>query len=142
MAKTNELEAAYRATSYRVFLPGGCCELRIDQVSETLRCWLETAGACAFVVLTAHNPGSKKLGLEANMERQSGMEVFLLEKHYEPYAGENVADDASWPAEESCFVTDMTLLDAKVLAARFGQNAIVYGTADGIPRLVWIEETE
>ena len=142
MAKTTELETAYRATTYRVFLPGGCCDLRIDQASEGLRCWLETAGASAFVVLTAHNPGSKKLSTEANMERQSAMEVFLLEKHYEPYAGENVVDDGSWPVEECCFITDMTLLDAKALGARFGQNAIVYGTADGIPRLVWIEETE
>jgi hypothetical protein len=142
MAKTTELEAAYRATSYRVFLPGGCCELHIDQASENLRCWLETAGASEFVVLTAHNPGSQKLGMEANMERQSAMEVFLLENNYEPYAGENVADDASWPAEEICFVTDLGLADAKALGAKFGQNAIVHGVADGIPRLVWIEETE
>lgn len=141
MVKMNELELIYRATTYRVFLPGGCCDLRTDQASETLRCWLETAGVSAFAVLTAHNPGSVKYSLEANSERQSAMEVVLLEKHYEPYAGENLADDASWPVEESCFVTDMALSDAKALAAKFGQNAIVYGEADGIPRLVWIEET-
>ena len=29
MAKTTELEAAYRATTYRVFLPGGGCEFEV-----------------------------------------------------------------------------------------------------------------
>ena len=45
MAKTSELEAAYRATTYRVYLPGGQCDLRPGVASEALRCWLETAGA-------------------------------------------------------------------------------------------------
>lgn len=142
MAKTTELEAAYRATTYRVFLPGGVCDLRLDQASAVLRCWLETAGVSVFALLTAHNPGSRPLALEVNMARQSAMEVFLLENNYEPYVGENVADTEAWPAEESCFVADMGLLDAIALGAKFGQNAIVCGSADGIPRLVWIEETE
>ena len=44
MAKTTELEAAYRATTYRVYLPDGHCDLRPGVASETLHCWLETAG--------------------------------------------------------------------------------------------------
>ena len=48
MAKTSELENAYRATTYRVFLPGGICELRLDEPCEALRCWLEAAGCDAF----------------------------------------------------------------------------------------------
>ncbi|MFZ1900217.1 MAG: hypothetical protein WAU35_06945, partial [Azonexus sp.] len=66
MAKTTELESAYRATTYRVFLPGGGCDLRLGVVSETLRCWLETAGAARFAILTAHNPGSEDVESEEN----------------------------------------------------------------------------
>ncbi|UCV13872.1 DUF3293 domain-containing protein [Quatrionicoccus australiensis] len=139
MAKTTELEALYKATTYRVFLPGGICELRIGQPCETLRCWLETCGYTEFAIITAHNPGGQPVAAAQNAERQAELECELIEGNYEPYAGENVADDAAWPVEESCFVADIAAEDACALAEDFGQNAIVFGTADGVAQLLWIE---
>ena len=138
MARTTELEAAYRATTYRVFLPGGGCDLRLGVASETLRCWLETAGVARFAILTAHNPGSEDVDSEENVLRQAQLECALLELGYEPYAGENVADDDSWPAEESCFVPGISVAEALALGERYGQNAIICGGADGKAELVWI----
>ena len=138
MAKTTELESAYRATTYRVFLPGGGCDLRLGVVSETLRCWLETAGTARFAILTAHNPGSEDVESEENVLRQARLECALLELGYEPYAGENVADDDSWPAEESCFVPGISVTEALALGERYGQNAIICGGADGKTELVWV----
>ena len=137
MAKTTEFGTAYRATTYRVFLPGGGCDLRLGMASETLRCWLETAGVIRFAILTAHNPGSLPVAAEENALRQAELECALLELGYEPYAGENVADDDSWPDEESCFVPGISGAEAQVLARRYGQIAIVCGGADGVPELVW-----
>jgi len=142
MGKTNELDAAYRATTYRVFLPGGFADLRVDQPNAVLSAWLDKNGCSGFAVITAYNPGSEVVAAELNAERQSQLECDLLEGHYEPYAGENVPDEADGPVEESCFVPDITSEDACALAGDFGQNAIVCGGADGIPRLVWIEEQE
>jgi len=138
MAKTTDLEVAYRATTYRVFLPGGICELRLDVASETLRCWLETAGATRFVIVTAHNPGGQRVDAEQNALRQAQLECELLEMGFEPYAGENVADDDEWAEEESCFITDMALEEALALAGKYGQNAIVCGGDDGVPELGWV----
>ena len=138
MVKTTELEAAYRATTYRIFLPGGVCDLRPGAASETLRCWLETAGATRFAILTAHNPGSSLVDAEKNALRQAQLECDLLESGYEPYAGENVADSDAWSDEESCFVLDIPVAEALALGAKFGQNAIIYGSDDGVPELVWI----
>ena len=92
MATTSDLEAAYRATTYRVFLPGGVCDLRLGVVSETLRCWLETAGATRFAIVTACNPGSQSVDAEQNALRQAQLECELLEAGFEPYAAENIAD--------------------------------------------------
>ena len=142
MAKTSELEAAYKATTYRVYLPGGFCELRIGQPSEILRCWLETADCTAFALITAHNPGGQPADDASNAERQSQLECELLEGNYEPYVAQHVADTEGWPTEESCFVPDLAVEDACALAADYGQNAIVCGGADGIPHLVWIEDSE
>lgn len=140
MAKTNELDAAYRATTYRVFLPRAAVDLRIDQPNAALSAWLDQAGCAGFAVITAFNPGGQLLAGETNAARQSQLECDLLEGNYEPYAGENLPDDGRGPVEETCFVPDITPEDACALAADFGQNAIVCGGADGIPRLLWIDE--
>ena len=138
MVRTTELEAAYRATTYRVYLPGGQCDLRPAIASETLRCWLETAGVTGFAILTAHNPGSSPLDENENSCRQSQLECELLESGVETYTGENVADSDDWPAEESCFVSDLPIDEAMALGEKYGQNAIVCGGHDGVPELVWI----
>jgi hypothetical protein len=139
MAKTTELEALYKATTYRVFLPGGMCELRIGEACAVLADWMETAGVSEFAVVTACNPGSQQLSAERNAELQAQLECDLIEGNYEPYACENVADDENWPSEESCFIGDIAHEDACALGENYGQNAIVYGGADGVPHLVWIE---
>ena len=138
MAKTTELEAAYRATTYRVYLPDGRCDLHPGVASETLRCWLETAGATCFAVLTAYNPASLPLDEIENRSRQSQLECELLDSGYETYVGENVADDAAWPVEESCFVPDIAVAEAMALGERYGQNAVLCGGADGVPELLWL----
>ncbi|MFY9722328.1 MAG: DUF3293 domain-containing protein, partial [Azonexus sp.] len=66
------------------------------------------------------------------------LECALLELGYEPYAGENLADDDSWPAEESCFVPGISVTEALALGERYGQNAIICGGADGKTELVWV----
>lgn len=139
MAKTTDLDSAYRATTYRVFLPGGAIDLRIGEASPVLAGWLAGAGAAGFAIVTAYNPGS--VPADDNAERQAQLECELLEGNYEPYAGENLPDGEG-PVEESCFVPDLALEDACALAADYGQNAVVCGGADGLPRLVWIEERE
>lgn len=137
MATTTDLEAAYRATTYRVFLPGGVCDLRPGVVSETLRCWLETAGATRFAIVTAYNPGSQPVVAEQNALRQAQLECELLEAGFEPYAAENIAEGGDWADEESCFIADIGLDEALALAMKHGQLAIVCGGEDGVPELVW-----
>lgn len=142
MAKTSELEVAYRATTYRVFLPGGSCDLRVGEASEALRRWLETAGCAQFAVITAYNPGSVLADEAVNAERQAALECDLLEGNYEPYTAQNLPDDAGAPVEESCFVPELGVEDACALAGDYGQNAVISGGADGVPHLVWVEEIE
>lgn len=139
MAKTTELEAAYRATTYRVFLPGGDCALRIGEANAALRDWLAAAGCQAFAIVTAYNPGSQPTDAARNAERQAALECDLLEGNYEPYVACNEPDGDDWPAEESCFVPDLAPEDACALAADYGQNAVICGGADGVPNLVWVE---
>jgi hypothetical protein len=133
----SKFEPLYRATTYRLFLPGGNCDLRLDMPSETLACWLETAGFDSFAILTAYNPGSLPRDEETNNAEQARLECDLLEAGFEPYVGENVADGEDWPVEETCFVPGLPEALARELARRYGQNALVFGREDGVPKLVW-----
>ena len=142
MAKTSELTAAYLATTYRIFLPTGVCELRIGVPCVALRNWLVDSDNQTWAVITAHNPGSQPADGERNAEQQAQLEGELLEGNYEPYVASNVPDSDDWPAEESCFVPDIAVEDACALAADYGQNAVVCGGADGVPHLVWVEDGE
>lgn len=142
MAKTSELEAAYHATAYRVFIPSGLVELRIGQPCAHLADWLASKDFSDFAIITAFNPASRRLSNEENAERQASLECDLVEGNYEPYLAENVPDDAVWPVEEACFVPDIAQEDAVALAIDYGQNAVVYGKADGLPYLLWTEDWE
>ena len=142
MAKTSELEAAYQATTYRVFLPGGSCDLRVGQACDALAEWLAQEEVECFAIVTAHNPASQLTDAARNAERQSQLECDLLEGNYEPYMAQNLPDAADAPVEESCFVPDLAPEDACALAEDYGQNAVICGGADGVPHLVWVEDNE
>ncbi len=142
MAKTTELEAAYKATTYRVFLPGGSCDLRVGQACDALAEWLAGEEAECFAIVTAHNPGSQPSDAARNAERQSQLECDLLEGNYEPYMAQNLPDTRDWPMEEGCFVPDLAAEDACALAGDYGQNAVICGGTDGVPHLVWVEDCE
>lgn len=138
----NELAAAYRATCYRVYLPGGILELRVDEESAALKAWMKQQRVSTFAIISAYNPASVAATSEVNTTRQSALECELLTGNYEPYASTNLPDDESGMVEESCFVTDIAEEDACALAAAFGQKAIVFGRDDAVPKLVWIDAAE
>lgn len=139
---SERLEVAYRATTYRVFLPSGAVDLRLGEVNTALVAWLAEEGASSWAILTACNPASQQLTPDENAERQSQLECALLEQGLLTFAGENVADDGVWPNEESCFVPDTDLKNSVALARRFGQNAFILGGKDGVPHLVWSNEEQ
>lgn len=142
MATKTELDAAYRATTYRVFLPEGVVELRIDSVSSDFAAWLKAKGVNTWAIVTAANPGSQQISIRENAEHQAKLECELLEAGFEPFVVEAVADDGQWPVEESCLVPGIDPSKVIALARQFGQNAVLLGESDGVPRLAWTEEYE
>lgn len=140
MLTKSELEVAYRATAYRVFLPNGAIELRIDVASPELLQWLQVEDVHEWAILTAFNPDSVVLSDADNAVRQSELEIRLLEEGLEPYAGENVAASEDGLNEQSCLVPNISLSFALAIARQFEQNAILHGSHDGIPRLIWTND--
>jgi hypothetical protein len=140
MATRSELLRAYAATTYRIFLPDGAADLRLDQASEPLCYWLEKTGLRSFAILTAHNPASVLFTAIENAQFQLALRADLQVGEHRVFGGENLADEAGWPPEESCCVFDLPLSAAAELGRKYGQNAILFGGQDAIPRLYWMEE--
>lgn len=139
MLRMSDLEAAYLATTYRVLLPDGQCDLRPGVRLAKFGNWLANSGAVTFAVVTAHNPASRRIAPAANERLQSALRAELAAAGWVFFPAENRPDDVHWPVEESCCVIDISLSSACKLAAKYGQKAIVFGGPDGLPLLHWIK---
>jgi Protein of unknown function (DUF3293) len=127
-----QLEAAYRATDYRVEdIPGGPLVIRIDE-----RCDQLPAAEWAFV--TACNPRSVCLSDEENAGRTAELEAAVREGGRVFYRGHGVGRNGTWPPEPSLLIVGIAEPDAVELAKRFGQHAIVAGRPGEPARLVWV----
>src|SRR5688500_2211608 len=137
--KRRELEEAYRRTTYSALTPVGELRLRIDEPSVLLKRLLEVRDAGSFAYLTASNPLSRSYGDEENALLNEELARLLAGGGYVTFPGHGSGDDASWAAEPSFLVLGIARDDALELAKRFQQNAILHGSADGIPRLLWCQ---
>jgi hypothetical protein len=124
-----ELLSAYRATTWRVEMPGGALTLRLGDTVEALP---------ATAIITAYNPRSEKRfdeenaaaneRLRAEIERAGGRWLHAMGHDSEPGA-------SAW--EEPGFaVSGLELARAFARGARSGQNAIVWIDERGTAALV------
>jgi hypothetical protein len=78
---------------------------------------------CAFI--TAHNPGSVKLGVFENAKRRQEFLHEVKRIGYPHFPERGVGRDDSWDPEESVFIIGIPTIQAKELGRAFGQIAIV-----------------
>lgn len=133
-----ELAAAYRATAYRIFLPDGVCDLRIDVAAAPLAAWLEINGYDRFAIITAYNPQGRLASLTVNRENQQKLLARVVQAGWPWLAGCNLADAGDWPEEPTLLLAGMSEAEGTAWGQAFGQNAVVVGDAQAIPRLVWV----
>ena len=135
MKLTEELIAAFRATRYEVQLPGQRAQLQVDTASETLRHWMKAQGHSCAALLTAHNPEARHRDAKVNHAAQQRLHGLLRERGLVFHTGCNVDPQQHWPAEDSVLVADLPLQQALMLAAQFGQLAILWCDTSGVPQL-------
>jgi hypothetical protein len=132
--------AAYEATTYRVFIAGRHVDLRLGVAHPRLRAWLEVQQTDKFAIITAYNPGSILQAPWHNRRRQRHLRAELRRRGWLAGWGKNLADRGGWPVEKTCLALGLDEEAARRLGVRYGQNAVVVGDADAVPRLLWIKE--
>lgn len=135
---SQRLDAAYRATTYRVAAPDGPIDLRVDARSLPLVALLRACGASCWAYLAAVNPASQPLPPADNAARHGALQAVLEQGGHAVFAGEAIADAGDWPVEPGFLVCGLARHEAAALAGRFGQNAFLWGDGDGLVTLVWV----
>ncbi|BCS35947.1 hypothetical protein TBR22_A51820 [Luteitalea sp. TBR-22] len=127
---------AYRRAEYRVADRGYTFTLRIDALSWPLRAVHASFGVDRSAYITAWNPGSVPTDRAINEAAQASLtaDVEALGLHW--LRGEGVDPSGSWPGEPSLLVLGLREPEARALAARYGQVAILYASSDATPRLL------
>ncbi|WP_420428482.1 DUF3293 domain-containing protein [Algiphilus sp.] len=137
-AALQRLEAPYRATRYRVFLPTATDEVRIGQTAPAVDDWLALHGSRQAAIVTACNPRSLPLGCAANRRLQAALLHLLHAMPHPMLPACNTATTGAWPDEHSLIVADLTRGEARRLGARFHQNAVVWIDRGRPAQLLWI----
>jgi len=134
-----DLEAAYRRTTYRVRTACGPIDIRIGVRNGALDRVLDEHQVSEWAFVTASNPGSRPNSDDDNARRNAELETVLRKGGRQFLPGSGVPDMSGWQPECSYLVLGVDKPDAIVMAKRWGQCAVVWGTRGGTPELVWAD---
>ena len=118
------LDAAYRIAIYRIEAPGGAIELTVGARSAALDALLGALGGAEAALVSAANPGSRRLSPEENRERHDRLRERVEAGGWRSVAGGSAAPDGDW-SEAQLLVIGISETEAVDLARDFGQAAIV-----------------
>ncbi|HLR31552.1 MAG TPA: DUF3293 domain-containing protein [Fodinibius sp.] len=118
-----QLVQAYKETTYQVEDPH--VEIRIDRYHPKLDQLLDKYDNKEWLFITVWNPGSQERASDENKLRNKRLETEFKDKVY--FQGSGVPDDNSWTPEESFLVLGYDKNEARQLAKKYGQNAVVFG---------------
>ncbi len=132
---TPELIAAYRATDYIAKLPDGPATLRVDAPCPALAAYLAQVRAETAAVITAYNPYSEACDAEENRTAHAALKEILKAMGLATLPCDGSDPGGRWPTEHGWLVPGIGKAALRGLATVFGQNAVLWIEADGVPRL-------
>lgn len=109
--------------------------MKIGEQNDGLRILFASFNVESAAFITAWNPGSRKLSVDENYDRQADLlaEIEKLRLNY--FVGRGEHPNQSW-YEESYLVLGITRTQADALAMQFDQNAYLFISMSGVPELV------
>lgn len=136
--RESRLESVYRRAVYRVELPTPV-EVRVGARSPALDAGLAALGAASWAIVTADNPGSRRLPAGENRRRRRELAAALDRAGWRHLPACGLDPDGRWPPEPGWLVCGAPRGELIALAGRFGQAAILAGRVGEVARLVWLE---
>lgn len=129
---------AYRKTEYHAFTEP-LLTLKVSQSNSQLIELHQQHQAPSSAFITAWNPYSELMSDEENTKRQDKLIASIKERGFAYYLGEGKDPSGEWPGEASILILGISLDEAKELGNEWGQNAIIWTGADGVPQLILLK---
>lgn len=138
---TTEIEpgllAIYKKSDYRV-QDASCTPfvMHIDEPCEPLQALMRNSGAHSACFISAYNPRSEPRTEAENLRAQESLrqEVAGLGLRMLDGVGEDPGGECA--GEPCLLVLAITRKDTESLGRRYGQNAVLWMEADGVPKLM------
>ena len=131
----DDMISAYRSTNYRVFSDDPFV-LRMGQPSGGLLRLHDLYRCNSSAFITAYNPFSLAASKVENENAQLKLENHLIERSFSCIKGIGEDSVGDWPSENSVLVLGIEFKMARSIGTAFLQNAIVWSSADAIPKLI------
>lgn len=122
---------AYRQTNYKF----DDTVLNIDKTSSKAASLLQPFSPASGLFITAWNPLGKELTVEENQQANQKLKNELLRQGLKVIEGYGESPDSKW-REDSFFAYPIDKETSLTLCCTFEQNAVVYVTSDGLPKLL------
>ena len=135
--QSQDLIDAFKTARYKVLEPE--LELKIGEVSESLNKLLERYGCKSWAFITPFNPGSQVISNEENESRFDSLRGEV--KGHVSFEGQGGGQQDQWPLEKSLLILGISLLRAKRLGRKYGQDAIVFGYKNKRTELIILNDT-
>lgn len=143
MAKPNDaLVEAFYNTKYCVEWQDGCVSnvfLNKPLPLPVIQ-WLQSVDAQTYAVVTADNPHAQTRPEIDNIKARKRLKSVLAQQQLPYQPTRHVALHGDWPDEIGCLIGAITQTEAIALGRRFGQCAVITGTIETTPTLVFIDE--
>jgi hypothetical protein len=133
------LRRAFCNTNYLFDTPDGELLLQVDRESPALCRLLATTSRSSAAAITAWNPRGQQLDELCNRRAQQELEKELSALSLHCFPGRHEDPAGLWPTEFSTLVLGLSLEEARRIAARYAQLAILWADDRGIPQLIRID---
>lgn len=140
MPSRQDVEDSYKATEYVVYANGNEFVLKVGEYSPSLRSFYDKFGVTSILHITAWNPHSQCLSVEANKQRQALLLQAILDKNLTYCRGFGRDPTGEWAGEEHLVVFDADIDTASQFAQEFEQNAVLWCGPSAIPELLWFTD--
>ena len=132
-----DLLSIYQKSDYRVIGEGELAfVMHIGEPCPPLRNMLQRAGVASSCFISAYNPRSEPRTDEENARAQAQLtqDVRLMGLAYRVGVGED--PDGACAGEPCLLVLGISREDTVTLGNKYGQNAVLWSEAEGVPQLL------
>lgn len=136
-AEIDRKRSAFWNTDYEVQLPERLVILQPGKSSPAIAKYLQERGHASGVVITGYNPCAVQQSQAKNETANKRLRAELRRAKATALPAQGSARDGLWPAEPSWFASGITPMAAMRIAKAFGQDAVLFCSADGEVSIWW-----